>query len=198
MLKGTHHHNFYGAILCKTHITPRLAGLFGHPKKRTTGRWRERDAFHDITIQLFVGEVPEQLQHYHYLLFQRRFRFSFFVFCKLVWWSLLFKSLLAWTLLAPLFRSSSPNWSKSWSQTRDTIIFRGLIPKFCLWIHLLMKYRGPLSKTQSRASAVKCSRHSLFCRTIRLDLCSWTRESHQLSPPRTPAALLGIDLLLVY
>ena len=35
-------------IIIITHRTPRLAGLLGQPKKRTTGRWRERDAFHDM------------------------------------------------------------------------------------------------------------------------------------------------------
>eukprot|EP00985_Skeletonema_marinoi_P014248 scaffold7199_cov133-Skeletonema_marinoi.AAC.5 len=41
---------------CATHIIPRLAGLLGHPKKRTTGRWRERDAFHDIIQGVRVRE----------------------------------------------------------------------------------------------------------------------------------------------
>ena len=40
-----------------THIIPRLAGLLGHPKKRTTGKWRERDAFHDIIQGVQVREV---------------------------------------------------------------------------------------------------------------------------------------------
>lgn len=29
-------------------MRPRLAGLLGQPKKRRTGRWRERLAFHDM------------------------------------------------------------------------------------------------------------------------------------------------------
>jgi len=45
-----------------TYIIPRLAGLLGHPKKRTTGRWRERDAFHDIIQGVQVDSCGRDLR----------------------------------------------------------------------------------------------------------------------------------------
>lgn len=43
-----------------TYITPRLAGLFGQAKNRTTGRWRERAAFHDMVVEVGLVSSVQQ------------------------------------------------------------------------------------------------------------------------------------------
>lgn len=40
-----------------TYMTPRLAGLLGQAKNRITGKCREREAFHDISVLMILKEI---------------------------------------------------------------------------------------------------------------------------------------------